>query len=232
MNESEVAQVSGAVPDAGLPKPEFSEPTASSPSALSPTTIEELLSKLEPVLDDRIDRKFKSTTDKRFSKLEKGTQTMTEVLAALKTQGATIPPDVEREYALRDYVDQRVAQTAPIPSDNGMSQAPAKQDGQFDALSAIKSFGLDTNDAETLNLLKGKYRNPDHFSLEAAKLAIKKAGKPASSSSSLPPLGGGASQQALSDADREVKSAKLQKLYLTPTVNASEIASLKKELGY
>jgi hypothetical protein len=225
--------VSGVVAqDTSLPKPEFSEPQSASPtSALSTPTIEELLD--SPAFEDKINRMFKRTTDKRFSKLEKGEQTMTEVLAALKEQGATIPEAVEREYQLTDYINERISQAVPVPQGNGMPAAPAKVEGQFDSLAVINSFSLDTNDAEVRELLKGKYRNPDHFNAEAAKLALKKAGKPAPSASSSSPLdGGGTSTQGLSDAEKEVKASRLQVLFRAPTSNKVEIEKLKKELGW
>jgi hypothetical protein len=218
--------------EAGLPKPVFSESgSVGSTSQLSPDAIAELSKALSPMIEDTVNRAVQSTKDKRFSKLDKVTRDM-EVLASLKEQGATIPPEVERDYQLRDYVTQQIdSRLASEPSDNGISQSAPKAAGQFDALTVIKSFGLDTGDAEVIKLMSGTYRNTDHFQAEAAKLAYTRASKPAPSAAGTPPLGGGNAQSSLSETEKEAKYIKLNELYKNPTKSAAEIKVLEKELG-
>jgi hypothetical protein len=232
MAEPVKSTVSGESQDSGVPTPTFSENPASPTSGLSPEAVAELSKALLPQIEDVIDRKFKSTTDKRFSQLEKGKSALKDVLAELKAQGIEIPKDVERDYALRDYIDQAVSErTVPQKVDNGMSTQTAGATGQFDALSVVKTLNLETTDADVINLLKGSYQNHFQFEAEAAKLALRKLTKPAPSGAGSPPMMGGNGATELSDADKAAKFAKLDELYKTPTQKAAEIKVLEKELG-
>lgn len=225
MTEQEESRVSEDSQESIVPTFDNSEVPASSTSALSPEMIAELSKSVE--FQRLVERTVQSTKDKRFSKLSKGETAMSEILATLKKEGATIPLEVERDYALKDYINQAVRE-ASAPEDNGMSKGTPKVDGMFDALATIKSLGLDSNDAEVLKLLKGNYRNTDHFTAEARGLALKKTAKPEPSPASLPPLGGGSSSQ-VTNAEMVAQLAKLQK---DPIGNRTQILELEKKLGW
>jgi hypothetical protein len=225
----------GFSPDAGMPILDVSASVPVSPTSLSPEQIAEVSKSLLPMIEDTIERKFKSTTDKRFSKLdklEKKEVVMTELLATLKSQGATIPAEVERQYAVNDYIDQRIAERmVPRPTDNGMSAEVAKTEGQFDALSVLKTYGLESNDPLVPGLMSGRYKSVDHFELEVARAVAKKTAKPASSQASMPPLTGGVSSTSMTEVEKNAAYAKLNNLYKTPSASAVEIAELEKSLG-
>ena len=230
---NEQNEVSGAVaPDAGVPTPTFSEKSpASSISTFSSEQIATLSTALKPIIEDAVNRSVQSTKDKRFSKLEEGTSILKDVLTTLKGKGVEIPQEMERDIETREYIQRAVAEAVPLQASGGTPNAGAGASGQFDALSVLKPLGLDSADPEVINLLKGQYRNPDHFQAEAARLAYTKAVKPAPSAAGAPPLGGGTGQHALTEAEKEPKYAKLTELYKTPTKSAKEIKSLEKELG-
>ena len=222
-------KVSEGQQDTELPSPEFSEAPVSPTSSLTPEAISELSKALTPIIEDTIDRKFKSTTDKRFSKLDKGNAVLTEVLANLKNQGVSIPKEVERDFALRNYIDERLAEReVSSQTGNGIPQSGVSATEQFDAFAVVNSLGLDTNDAEVRSLLSGKYRSTDKFEAEAAKLALRKAAKPTADATSAAPLAGGSSSQP----DTAALTGQLAKLQKDPLKNKVQIAALEKQLGW
>jgi hypothetical protein len=230
MSDEVKQQVSEEPKDNGVPTPKFSEAPASPTSSLTPDAVASLSAALKPVIEEAIDRKFKSTTDKRFSKLEKGEGVLREVLATLKEQGVNIPDSVARDYEIRDYIDQRLKEVVPQAKDSGVSALAASGVGQFDVISELKQRGLESTDPEVVTLLGGQYRNPDHFRAAAADLALRKAAKPTPSQSAAPVMQGSAGRP-LSEVEKEMQYAKLKELYKTPTKSATEIARLEKELG-
>jgi hypothetical protein len=226
-------KVSGEGLDTSVPTLEFSDNPVSPTSTLTSEQIEAFSNALKPVIEEVVERKVRSSKDKRFQRLEDGNMVMTEVLATLRQQGATIPEAVEREYALKEHIDAAVAKgIASQQGDNGMSHVETKSNGQFDALELVKQYGLDPADEKVVALFKAKnYRSVDHFEKEVLKLAVSGAAKPTPSSSSSPVLLGGGGASQMSDGDKLVKFAKLGVLYKTPSKSAEEIKVLEKELG-
>jgi hypothetical protein len=230
MSDNNENKVSEEGQDSGLPSPTFSDKPVSPTSALGPDAIAEISKALLPAIEEQIDRKFKSTTDKRFSKLEKGDKALGEILASLEKQGVQIPAEVKREYDIKDYINQRIEEAREVsqPVDNGMSATGTKSDGRFDALKTIKSLNLDVADPDTVALMKGTYHDAYHFEAEAAKLALRKATKPTAQGSGQPPLGGGNS----SAPDMAALTSELQKLQKMPMQNAVRIKEIEKQLGW
>ena len=184
-------KVSEELKDKGLPQPQFSEEPVSPTSALTPESIAALSQALKPVIEDTIDRKFKSTTDKRFSRLEQGESVMREVLATLKEQGVTLPPALEQQFQMQEYIDKRLSERGVPPNTDKSISAEAGIDSGNAVQQIVKEFQLDTSDPDVLTLLSGKYRNFDQLRAEAAILVARKATRPTPSSASSPPLPGG-----------------------------------------
>jgi hypothetical protein len=231
MTEPVESTVSGTGQEAGLPKPEFSEnQPASSTSSFPPEALAEISKQLASQIEDAVERKLKSTKDKRFAALEKERTSLTELLTSLKEQGATIPPEVERDYAQRDYLEQRLAQEREAfpTKDAGPSKVGTSAEGQFDHLAVIKELKLDTNSAEVRNLLSGHYRNPDHFKVEAQALALQQFIKPAASPSASAPIAGTPS----APKDESALLAELQQLQKTPLKDPKRMTEIEKALGW
>ena len=184
-------KVSEEPKDKGLPQPQFSEEPVSPTSALTPESIAALSQALKPVIEDTIDRKFKSTTDKRFSRLEQGESVMREVLATLKEQGVTLPPALEQQFQMQEYIDKRLSERGVPPSADKSISAEAGIDSGNAVQQIVKELQLDTSDPEVLQLLSGTYRDYNHMFHEAALLVARKLSKPVPSSASSPPIPGG-----------------------------------------
>jgi hypothetical protein len=223
-------KVSEETPETGLPQPKFSEQPASPTSAASPELISAISQALVPTIEEVIERKFKSTTDKRFSKLEKGDSVLKEVLATLKSQNVAIPPEVERDFQIREYIDERLKTVVPEQGKSIPEAGTSQAQTNFDIVSELKSFDLDANDPAVLKIVSTQHRNPDHLRADLATFALGQSKQTPSETLSAAPTGG-AKTSKLTDEDIEAKSAKLNELYKTPTVSAAEIKKLEAELG-
>jgi len=165
MSEEQNGKVSNEPSETGVPTPEFSKGSDSPTSTFSPEQIATLSSVLKPVIEEAVERSLQSTKDKRFSKLERGESAIKEALAELRNAGVVIPPEIERDFKTRDYIDERIAaglnKSAPAPSDNGMSRDVAMQR----ANSILEKFGIQPNDPElaALWLTKKYVDNPDGY---------------------------------------------------------------------
>ena len=191
--ETQEQKVSEEPKDKGLPQPQFSEEPVSPTSALTPESIAALSQALKPVIEDTIDRKFKSTTDKRFSRLEQGESVMREVLATLKEQGVILPPALEQQFQMQDYIDKRLAERGVPPKTDKSISAEVGIDNGNVVQQVVNELKLDTSDPDVLTLLAGKYRNYDHLRAEAALLVARKLSKPVPSPAASSPIPGGAS---------------------------------------
>ena len=189
--ETQEQKVSEEQKDKGLPQPQFSEEPVSPTSALTPESIAALSQALKPVIEDAVERKLQSTKDKRFSKLEQGESVMREVLATLKEQGVILPPALEQQFQMQDYIDKRLAERGVPPQADKSISAEVGIDNGNVVQHVVNELKLDTSDPEVLALLGGKYRGYDHLRAEAALLVARKATKPTPSSASSPPLPGG-----------------------------------------
>jgi hypothetical protein len=172
---------------------------------------------------------LQSDKDKRIPKLEGSLQDLMSEITRLKGHGFT-DDEAVNEVEFRQNVKELAQKMKGIeqsaqPVGSGTSGA-----GQ-EAQRIIEELKLNTGDPDVLQWAGGKYRNPDHMRAEAALLVARKLSKPAPSSAASPPMTGGGVSSELSDADKEIKLAQLQKLYKTPTIKATEIKVLEKELG-
>jgi hypothetical protein len=210
---------------------EFSkEKPDSSTSALTPEQFSALSEQLAPIIEDAVERRIKSTTDKRFSRLEKSESVAKEVLATLKAQGVAIPKELERDYELREYVDQRI-EAATAGAGKSMSGTGVDSEGDFNVVEELKKLELDTNDVEVIAMVKDKkFRNPDHFRAEALALALRKAKTPPSDDTTNSPATGGSGKAKLSDEKKEELGKQIVELQREPTTNAAKIKILMAQL--
>lgn len=213
----------------GSLQPTFDEVLASPTSKLASEQISAFSKEQEAQLEKIVERAVQSTKDKRFSTLEKSESTLKEVLTQLKAANIPIPPEMERDMQLKEYVDQRIASVAPV-SDKSMSDAGANQQGNLNVIDELKNLKLDTNDPDVIKLASGHYRSPDHFLAEARGLAIRKSSSLPADTVVTAPVGG-VTPTKMSDSEKDAKYTKLNALYKTPTQSAAEIKKLELELG-
>jgi hypothetical protein len=174
--ESGVPEVKAETPVAPqpLPKPTFTEAPVSSTSG---PDVETLAEKVAAKLRPDFEKIAQSTKDKRIAKLEKAMGVGD--LAELEEMGATIPDPVKWEYRFRQLEQQNVRQES---GGTGL-----QSDG--DSVSkVIQETGLDANRPEVLDLLRGQYRNMDHFAREAYALSKRLSTRSAPNLSSAPPV--------------------------------------------
>lgn len=176
MAPEDTKQVSGeSTPDEGLPQPQFQDKTPASPT--SAPSSEQILEALRPIIQAEAKKAAQSVKDVRFSELDK----VKELLAQIKESGGTIPPALEQQVQMQDTIRRTLTEMGVAPvTDKSMSGATgANQKDDFNTVAELQAVGLDTSVPEVLNLVKdlgaGKFRNPDHFRAEAAKLALKLA---------------------------------------------------------
>lgn len=156
---SEQTLESGQEPvDSGVPTPTFTEVSADSKvSTNDPGAIARQVMEL---IRPEIERVAQSTKDRRFDKIEKAMG-----LSELESLGATIPENVKQEMRFRE-LENKLSQPQ-------QTQTPSRQGGDVSATEwsrVIEEAGLDLKSPDTIQLLRGQYRNLDHFSAEAFRL--------------------------------------------------------------
>ena len=178
---ADTPQESSQAGDTGeLPTPEFSESGASSTSDGADVTVNksrsELLDELKPFIQETIERQVQSTKDKRIAKIEG----RLGLLAELEEQGATIPDNLKQEMRFRD-LEERLTRPAQLASPRDVGTSQQKQ-AVVDAIADLKKYELDSNDADFIGLLRGKYANRAEFDLAVSKHVVNKLApqKPAS----------------------------------------------------
>jgi len=170
---TEVPKVSGQPGEVELPTPSFSEPDVSQKS----TDADEIVSKLTPILEQLVERKVQSTKDKRLSKIEKVLGGRLDLLAELEEAGVEIPKETRTEMRLRELEEQRTqssTQPAPVRVDGSTQQKAAVTE----AIAELNKYGLSSDDADFLNLLRGQYSNRAAFDLEVQRHIVKKIAPP------------------------------------------------------
>ena len=170
---TEVPKVSGQPGEVELPTPSFSEPDVSQKS----TDADEIVSKLTPILEQLVERKVQSTKDKRLSKIEKALGGRLDLLAELEEAGVEIPKETRTEMRLRELEEQRTqssTQPAPVRVDGSTQQKAAVTE----AIAELNKYGLSSDDADFLNLLRGQYSNRAAFDLEVQRHIVKKIAPP------------------------------------------------------
>ncbi len=158
-------------PSEGLPIPTLETPSTASPSSVDTNAIvEQVAERLRREI-----RQAQSTKDKEISAIKKGLGISD--LSELEAMGATIPENVKLEYRLRQIEGQGAADNSPV------QKAPSPGSGAAltaqDVSEVVKKFGLDANDAEVIEKLRGTYRNRDHFEATLAQTALARANKSA-----------------------------------------------------
>jgi hypothetical protein len=174
---TEDPKVSGRSGEAELPTPQFSENGDSSTSTDVDVIVNKVVERLTPTLDQTVERKAKSLQDKRFNKIETALGLRSNVLAELEADGVTIPEEVRTRMEireLREQINQPPSQPAPV-RDDGSSQQKA---AVTEAIAELNKYGLSSDDAEFLNLLRGTYSNRAAFDLEVSRLIVKKIAPP------------------------------------------------------
>jgi hypothetical protein len=159
--------------EAELPTPQFSEKGDSSTSSGA----DEIVSKLLPHLEQIIERKVQSTKDKRFSEIEKALGGRSKVLAELEELGQPVSKEALGELRLRE-LEERLTQPTTQPAqvrDNGLSQQRA---ATTEAIAELNKYGLSSDDADFLALLRGTYPNRAAFDLEVSRHIVKKIAPP------------------------------------------------------
>src|SRR3990172_11879619 len=154
-----IEKVSDPTLETGVPTPSFSDKGDSPTSDLSPSQIATLKAALLPDIEDAIGRSLQSTKDKRFGKLEEGTNAVREAIARIEAAGGTIPAEVKRDFETQDFVKQSIAAAlgnnkGPESKVNGMTRDMAIDK----ANKTLEKFGIPQNDPALMALwLQKKY---------------------------------------------------------------------------
>jgi hypothetical protein len=210
-----------------LPTPKFTGASADSATSSVDTTA--LAKEVAKLIMPEFQKMAQSTKDKRIADIEKQMSRLgLSDLAELEGMGAQIPDNVKQEFRFRQLESQR--QTPEAPSQTSTSQGSGANLTAQDVSEAVRQYQLDANTPEVLEVLRGTYRNRDHFEATLARVALARSNKPtptpaeSASLQSQPPAG----KMAADVADQ--KYGELGRLLKEPSRNASKIESLKKEL--
>lgn len=188
------------------PTPVFTETSPAKPP--STPDISSLAAEVAKQLRPDFEKIAQSTKDRRFSEIEKRLG-----ISELEELGATIPDNVKLEYRLRELEAQKARVQEPI-------QGRVEQQNNEQVAAVIKELNLDANSPETISLLRGTYRNLDHFQAEAAKLRLKQLNQKPSDLSAAPAMQVNSAQQDKSvdaktdDYIKDMKAARGDKLKL------------------
>jgi BMFP domain-containing protein YqiC len=191
--------------DEGLPSPTFDEKSGDSPTSLDAEAIvSQIRNQLAKDVQEQVERKFKSATDKRFSKLDK-IGNVADLLADLQNNGVEIPDNLKTEYRIRELEERLESKPAQAKDDIGVS---SQTNAVTDALAEMAKYQLDTNTPEFIALLKGQYRNRDAFDAAVAKhivgrLAPQKQASPSGAAASAAVGGAKTGDFTVADYDRQ-----------------------------
>lgn len=180
------------------PTPKFTEVSPASPP--STPDISTLAAEVAKQLRPDFEKLVQSTKDKRFSEIEKRLG-----LAELEEMGATIPDNVKLEMRLRE-MESRSSVQPPI-------QGRVEPQDSEQVSTVIKEVQLDANSPETISLLRGTYRNIDHFRAEAYALKAKQLNQKqpdlsAAPAMQTPPQSEKSAEARTSDYIKDVKAAR------------------------
>ncbi len=210
-------QVSDSVVDEGVPTPTFTQ------SASPTSNVDELAKKVAELLTPTIDSKVKSLQDKRFSTIEKKLGSLEE----LEQLGATIPESVKTEYRNRE-LNQRLEEiekrtsSSPQTNSQGSGKVEASEWSKI-----IEEAELDLKDPGTIELLRGEYRNIDHFTAEALRLRDKVKSQPKPTIDTAPSLNG--RKAAPESVEAETENYKKEMRANVGRANASKRQEIKNK---
>ena len=214
---------SGQSGEQELPTPVFSDQGASSTSSGA----DEIVSKLLPQIEQIIERKVQSTKDKRISEIEKVLGGRDKILAELEASGVDIPKDVRSELRMRD-LEERLAQQTQQPAQKRDDGSSTQKAAVTEAIAELNKYGLQSNDADFIGLLRGNYKTRAEFDLAVSRHVVNKLAPqqpPSPAGFTQPPAQGGAPRE-----DTSAKIARLSELQKFTTKNKAEIAQLYGEL--
>ena len=210
-------------PEPVQPKPTFDETSGDQRSDADP------LGRLEQSWNEkfeRLRRDIQSNVDKGLGRVEKKLDSMS-VLGEYKKLLADGYSEREAEQELRlrnmEQGTQPTAQTVPGRTESGET-TPDSEVAQ-----EIKRLRLDPGQPEVVKLLRGHYRNMDHFKASAVELKLNLS-QSAAPSSSAAPVAQSTSTVRTSEEEREAIGAKLVDLQREPTKNKDEIKRLREQL--
>jgi len=177
--DADQTQESSQPGDAGeLPTPSFSgsgDSSTSESDAIVSKIRSALLEDLKPVIKEMAEKQAQSVKDKRISQIEKKIGRL-GLLAELEEQGATIPDNLKQEMRFRDLEERLTQPAQPAQSvDNGLS---TQKQAVTDAIAELTKYGLDSNDAGFIELLRGKYANRAEFDLKVQRFVVGKLAPP------------------------------------------------------
>ncbi len=152
-----------------LPTPSFSDQGVSSTSSGA----DEIVSKLLPQIEQIIERKVQSTKDKRISEIEKVLGGRDKILAELEASGVSIPKDVRSELRMRD-LEERLSQQTPQPAPQRDDGSSTQKAAVTDAIAELNKYGLQSNDADFIGLLRGNYKTRAEFDLAVSRHVVNK----------------------------------------------------------
>ena len=174
MTADENPQVSDQSGSPELPTPTFSDKGASSTSSDADAIVSKvrtaLVEEIKPLIEKMIEGKFKSTTDKRFAKLEKAMSKL-DLLDELEAGGVQIPKELRTDMRIRDLEEQLSQSNRPdSPRDDGSSGKQAVED----ALAELKKYDLTANDPAFIEILRGSYSSRDALDAKVQRYIIGK----------------------------------------------------------
>lgn len=179
MTDNKTPEGGAEVASEGLPIPKLEKPSPD--SATSSVDTEAIAKKVAEILKPDFEKVAQSTKDKRIAALEK--RLGLGDLAELEEMGVTIPDSAKMEYRLR-LLERRPEESSDKPQP---SQGSGEKGFTAQYVSeVIKENNLDANDPQVLELLRGTYRNNDHFEAVMAKAALARVNRPAGSVSAAP----------------------------------------------
>jgi hypothetical protein len=119
------------------------------------------------ILRPEFQKTAQQTKDKRFSKIEEALG-----LRDLEEMGVQIPDNVKQEMRFRALENRDPQQQMQKPSQASGADASA------DWSKVVAEVGLDTNSPDYIALLRGEYRNLDHFTAEAYRVKARQTSQP------------------------------------------------------
>lgn len=222
-------QVSGQAENTELPTPQFSAQATSSPSDADATVSKiqaKILEQVGATIEEMVERKFKSTTDKRFSKLEKVAGKL-DLLAELEEQGVSIPKEVRSELRIRE-LEERLSQSSPQPAPSKVDGSIEQKQAVAEAITELNKYNLSSNDPAFLDLLRGQYPSKEAFDAKVQRYILGKVAPqqpPSPADLVQSPSAAGSTGKNV-----QAKIARLQALQREPTKNRAEIKQLTEEL--
>lgn len=131
----------------------------------------------------------------------------------------------DNEVAAEKALIRKIAEKVGVLDESPSTPAGNGQPMANDKASTLQQYGLDANDADVAEAIRGK-SDPLEIKLAALEVAYKRATKPSPDASASTAVQG----RPAPKSDTGAMIARLQELQKFPTQNKQEIATLKKQL--